>query len=60
METAIMTKRINKSLVVNGTTIVSEADWNEELDAKHEKLVAWLVKTNLPAFSSGVMKMWRG
>lgn len=42
METAIMTKRINKSLVVNGTTIVTEAAWNEELNAKHEKLVAWL------------------
>ncbi len=42
METAIMTKRINKSLVVNGTTIVTEAAWNEELNAKHDKLVAWL------------------
>ncbi len=42
METAIMTKRINKSLVVNGTTVVAEAAWNAELDAKHEKLVDWL------------------
>ena len=42
METSIMTKRINKSLVVNGATIVSEADWNTELEAKHEKLVQWL------------------
>ncbi len=40
METAIMTKRINKSLVVNGTTVVTEAAWNEELNAKHDKLVA--------------------
>jgi antitoxin VapB len=47
METAIMTRRINKSLVVNGTTIVTEADWNEELNAKHEKLVAWLHENNL-------------
>ena len=42
METAIMTKRINKNLVVNGTTVVAEAAWNEELNAKHDKLVAWL------------------
>ena len=51
METAIMTKRINKSLVVNGTTIVTEAAWNEELNAKHEKLVAWLRENKL----SGVL-----
>src|ERR1700761_6937462 len=51
METAIMTKRINKSLVVNGTTIVAEAAWNEELNAKHEKLVAWLRENKL----SGVL-----
>jgi antitoxin VapB len=37
-----MTKRIGKSLVVNGTTIVTEAAWNAELDAKHAKLVEWL------------------
>ncbi len=42
MGMAIMTKRINKSLVVNGTTVVSEAAWNEELNAKHDKLVEWL------------------
>ncbi len=47
METAIMTKRINKSLVVNGTTIVTEAAWNEELNAKHDKLVAWLQTQDL-------------
>ncbi len=51
METAIGTKRINKSLVVNGTTIVTEAAWNEELNAKHEKLVAWLRENKL----SGVL-----
>ena len=33
-----MGKRIAKSLTVNGETIVTEAAWNEELDAKHEKL----------------------
>jgi antitoxin VapB len=37
-----MTKRISKALVVNGETIVTEADWNAELEAKHEKLVEWL------------------
>jgi Xaa-Pro dipeptidase len=42
METASVTKRINKGLVVNGTTVVTETAWNEELNAKHEKLVAWL------------------
>jgi antitoxin VapB len=47
METAIMTKRINKSLVVNGTTIITEAAWNEELNAKHDKLVAWLRSQDL-------------
>jgi Xaa-Pro dipeptidase len=38
----MMTKRISKSLVANGETIVSEADWNAELEAKHQKLVEWL------------------
>ena len=42
METSIITKRINKSLVVNGATIVGEAEWNAELDAKRQKLVEWL------------------
>ena len=42
METGIMTKRINKGLVVNGASIVSEADWNAEIDAKHAKLVEYL------------------
>jgi antitoxin VapB len=37
-----MSKRIGKSLVVGGTTLVTEAAWNAELDAKHEKLVEWL------------------
>lgn len=46
-----MTRRINKSLVVNGATIVTEADWSEELNVKHEKLVAWLRENKL----SGVL-----
>jgi antitoxin VapB len=37
-----MGKRIGKSLVVSGATLVTEAAWNAELDAKHEKLVEWL------------------
>jgi antitoxin VapB len=37
-----MSKRIGKNLVANGTTLVTEAAWNAELDAKHERLVEWL------------------
>ena len=37
-----MSKRIGKSLVVQGATLVTEAAWNAELDAKHEQLVEWL------------------
>jgi antitoxin VapB len=37
-----MTKRISKGLVVNGTTLVTEAAWNEELDAKQAKVVEYL------------------
>ncbi len=34
-----MSKRITKGLVVTGTTLVSEAAWNAELETKHEQLV---------------------
>jgi antitoxin VapB len=37
-----MSRRIGKSLVAGGKTLVTEAAWNAELDAKHEKLVEWL------------------
>jgi len=37
-----MGKRIAKKLVAQGTTVVTEAAWNDELDAKHDKLVDWL------------------
>jgi len=37
-----MSKRIGKSLVINGVTVVEEAAWNAELEAKHERLVEWL------------------
>jgi Xaa-Pro dipeptidase len=37
-----MSKRIGKSLVVNGVPLVAEAAWNAELEAKHDKLVEWM------------------
>ena len=37
-----MTKRISKALVINGETVVSESDWNAELEGKHQKLVEWI------------------
>ena len=37
-----MSKRIGKSLVVNGVTLVTESAWNAELDSKHEQLVDWV------------------
>ncbi len=37
-----MSKRIGKSLIANGTTLVTEAAWNGELETKHQKLVEWL------------------
>ena len=42
-----MTKRISKALVANGETIVGEAAWNAELEAKHQMLVEWLGANNL-------------
>jgi Xaa-Pro dipeptidase len=42
-----MSKRIGKSLVVQGATLVSEAAWNAELDAKHDRLVEWLKSQGL-------------
>ena len=37
-----MSTRINKGLIVGGNTIVTQAAWNAELDAKNDKLVEWL------------------
>ncbi|MGD0859270.1 MAG: M24 family metallopeptidase [Terracidiphilus sp.] len=37
-----MSKRIGKSLVVNGATLVTEEAWNAELDRKYELLVDWM------------------
>jgi antitoxin VapB len=42
-----MSKRIGKSLIIGGNTIVTESAWNAELDAKHERLVEWLKSQNL-------------
>ncbi len=46
-----MTKRIGKSLVVNGVTLATEAAWNAELEEKHQKLVEWIKAQGL----SGVL-----
>ncbi len=37
-----MSKRIGKELVVNGTTIVAQAAWNDELEHKQTQVVEWL------------------
>ncbi len=37
-----MSKRIQKDLVVNGTTIVAQAAWNDELEHKQKQVVEWL------------------
>ncbi|MFC5862017.1 M24 family metallopeptidase [Acidicapsa dinghuensis] len=37
-----MGARISKSLVVNGTTLVTQEAWNAELEAKHNQVVEWL------------------
>jgi len=37
-----MSKRIGKDLVVNGTTMVSQAAWNDELEHKNQQVVEWL------------------
>jgi antitoxin VapB len=42
-----MSKRITKGLVVTGTTLVSEAAWNAELESKHEQLVGWMRREKL-------------
>lgn len=42
-----MSKRVNRNLVVHGATLVNEADWNAELEAKHDNLVAWMQEQKL-------------
>jgi Xaa-Pro dipeptidase len=44
-----MSARIRKSLIIDGKTIVTEAAWNAELEAKHQQLVEWLRSERLDA-----------
>ena len=37
-----MSKKISKSLIANGAVLVEEAAWNDELNAKHDKLIEWM------------------
>jgi antitoxin VapB len=37
-----MTKRISKDLVIDGTTLVTQSAWNDELEQKHQRLVEWI------------------
>lgn len=43
--------KINKGLVINNETIVSQSAWNDELQNKHARLIEWLKSQNL----SGVL-----
>ncbi|MFZ0746670.1 MAG: M24 family metallopeptidase [Terracidiphilus sp.] len=42
-----MSKRVGKSLVANGVPLVTQAAWDAELEAKHEKLVEWMRSQHL-------------
>jgi len=42
-----MSTLIRKSLVVDGTTLVSQEAWNAELEAKHSQVVEWLQSEGL-------------
>jgi antitoxin VapB len=42
-----MSTRIGKALIVDGKTIVTQAAWNQELEAKHQQVVEWLRAENL-------------
>ncbi|MGB6689886.1 MAG: aminopeptidase P family protein [Terracidiphilus sp.] len=42
-----MSKRITKSLAIDGATLVAQDAWNAELDQKHERLVEWLREQRL-------------
>jgi Xaa-Pro aminopeptidase len=44
-----MSARIRKSLIINGETLVTEAAWNAELEAKHQQLLEWLRSERLDA-----------
>ena len=42
-----MSTRIRKPLIEGGKTIVTEAAWNAELEAKHQQVIDWLHTENL-------------
>jgi Xaa-Pro dipeptidase len=42
-----MGKRIGKDLVVDGTTLVAQAAWNDELEHKQKQVVEWLRANHL-------------
>jgi antitoxin VapB len=42
-----MSKRIAKDLVINDTTVVTQAAWNDELEHKHEQLLEWMKSQNV-------------
>lgn len=42
-----MSKRIEKDLIVNGSTLITRDAWNAELENKHQRLVEWLRAQNL-------------
>jgi antitoxin VapB len=46
-DTYLMSTRIRKSLVVDGTTLLSKEAWNAELEAKHNQVVDWLRSESL-------------
>ena len=42
-----MSKRISKDLAINGTTLVTQPAWNDELEQKHQQLVEWMKGQNV-------------
>ena len=42
-----MNEKISKDLAINGTTLVPQSAWNNELEHKHEQLVEWLKSQKL-------------
>ena len=56
-----MSKRIGKSLVANGTTVVTEAAWNDELEEKHQKIGGVAARATFGRRSAfGAMRMLPG
>jgi antitoxin VapB len=42
-----MSSRIGKDLAINGTTLVKQAAWNDELEQKHQQLIEWMKSRKL-------------